>query len=181
MILVKDQNGNHVIQKAIECVPAEHIQFIYNTFRGQVGHLATHTYGCRVIQRMLENCTGPERVWMMEELRSCAANLIQDQYGNYVTQHIIEHGEMEHRNYVIGLVTRDLSRNSTHKFASNVVEKCLVFGTSEQKRIIMHTLLDPTPLGGSRDTTLQSLINDQYGNYVIRTSTYPLKLLMQDH
>src|SRR5947209_1150220 len=53
---VKDQNGNHVIQKAIERVPQEHIQFIIMAFKGQVVSLASHPYGCRVIQRMLEHC-----------------------------------------------------------------------------------------------------------------------------
>lgn len=33
---VKDQNGNHVIQKAIERIPAQHIQFIISSFTGQV-------------------------------------------------------------------------------------------------------------------------------------------------
>lgn len=50
MKCVRDQNGNHVIQKCIECVPAEKIQFIISAFRGQVATLATHPYGCRVIQ-----------------------------------------------------------------------------------------------------------------------------------
>ncbi len=53
---VKDQNGNHVIQKAIERVPPEHIQFIIDGFHGQVYSLATHPYGCRVIQRIFEHC-----------------------------------------------------------------------------------------------------------------------------
>lgn len=50
MRCVHDQNGNHVIQKCIECVPAEHIEFIISAFRGQVVTLSTHPYGCRVIQ-----------------------------------------------------------------------------------------------------------------------------------
>ena len=33
---VKDQNGNHVVQKCIECVDAAHLQFIIDAFRGQV-------------------------------------------------------------------------------------------------------------------------------------------------
>lgn len=50
MRCVRDQNGNHVIQKCIECVPELHIQFIVSTFFGQVITLSTHPYGCRVIQ-----------------------------------------------------------------------------------------------------------------------------------
>lgn len=50
MRCVRDQNGNHVIQKCIECVPQDVIHFIISTFYGQVLVLSTHAYGCRVIQ-----------------------------------------------------------------------------------------------------------------------------------
>lgn len=50
MRCVRDQNGNHVIQKCIECVPEDAIQFIVSTFFDQVVTLSTHPYGCRVIQ-----------------------------------------------------------------------------------------------------------------------------------
>lgn len=50
MRCVRDQNGNHVIQKCIECVPEDAIQFIVSTFYDQVVTLSTHPYGCRVIQ-----------------------------------------------------------------------------------------------------------------------------------
>lgn len=33
---VKDQNGNHVVQKCIECVDPHALQFIINAFQGQV-------------------------------------------------------------------------------------------------------------------------------------------------
>lgn len=59
---VKDQNGNHVIQKAVERVSAEEIRFIIDAFHGQVFALATHPYGCRVIQRIFEHCSEEETV-----------------------------------------------------------------------------------------------------------------------
>lgn len=33
---VKDQNGNHVVQKCIECVQPQSLQFIIDAFKGQV-------------------------------------------------------------------------------------------------------------------------------------------------
>lgn len=50
MRCVRDQNGNHVVQKCIECVPEDSIHFIVSTFFDQVVTLSTHPYGCRVIQ-----------------------------------------------------------------------------------------------------------------------------------
>ncbi|KAF2454499.1 armadillo-type protein [Lineolata rhizophorae] len=162
---VRDQNGNHVIQKAIERVPAEHIQFIINAFTGQVASLANHPYGCRVIQRMLEYCEEPAKRSILQELHACGSTLIPDQYGNYVTQNIIERGDPEDRARVISLVKANLFVFSKHKFASNVVEKCLVHGNDEQKREIMEKILEKGERG---DTVLYMLIKDGYGNYVIQ-------------
>lgn len=50
MRCVRDQNGNHVIQKCIECIPQHAIQFIISSFYDHVVTLSTHPYGCRVIQ-----------------------------------------------------------------------------------------------------------------------------------
>lgn len=47
---VRDQNGNHVIQKCIESIPTEKIGFVISAFQGQVATLSMHPYGCRVIQ-----------------------------------------------------------------------------------------------------------------------------------
>lgn len=164
MRCVKDQNGNHVVQKAIERVPGQHIQFILDSFSTKVGELAIHAYGCRVIQRVLEHCEEPAKRSVLAELHACGSTLISDQYGNYVTQHIIEHGYPEDRARVIGLVKMNLLAFSKHKFASNVVEKCLIFGTPEQKREILQEIISKN----DRESSLSQLIKDGYGNYVVR-------------
>ena len=153
------------MQKAIERVPAEHIQFIINAFTGQVHGLATHPYGCRVVQRMLEHCRNPSRKQLLEELHACAPSLIVDQYGNYVTQHVIEHGGLEDRAKIITLITAQLVTFSKHKFASNVVEKSIQHGNQAQRQRIVSTL---TALDDRGDSPLLHLMKDQYGNYVIR-------------
>lgn len=165
MRCVKDQNGNHVVQKAIERIPAEHIQFIVSAFTGQVHELSKHAYGCRVVQRMLEHCIEPTRSAILQELHGCAQYLIGDQYGNYVTQHVIEHGREQDRARIITLVTSNLINYSKHKFASNVVETCIKFGNAEQRKKIVDIL---TAVNEKGDCNLQYLIRDQYCNYVIR-------------
>ena len=154
-----------MVQKAIERIPAEHIQFIINAFQGQVHSLATHPYGCRVIQRMLEHCQEPARSLLLEELHFCASSLIVDQYGNYVTQHVIEHGRPDDRAKIISLITAQLITYSKHKFASNVVEKSIQFGTDDQRQEIVRIL---TLVDEKGESPLQQLMRDQYGNYVIR-------------
>lgn len=162
---VRDQNGNHVIQKAIERVPSQHVQFIINAFKGQVNRLAAHPYGCRVIQRMLEHCEEVDRQSILAELHACTASLIPDQFGNYVIQHVIENGEETDRSRMISIVISQLLVFSKHKFASNVVEKSIEFGEEGQRRQIIHMLTSPNERG---DNPLLGLMRDQYGNYVIR-------------
>ncbi|RVW73187.1 Pumilio-like 5 [Vitis vinifera] len=87
MRCVRDQNGNHVIQKCIESVPTEKIGFIISAFRSHVATLSTHPYGCRVIQRVLEHCTDElQSQFIVDEILESICSLAQDQYGNYVTQ-----------------------------------------------------------------------------------------------
>lgn len=166
MDCVKDQNGNHVIQKAIERVPAEHMHFIVSNFIGKVHDLSVHPYGCRVIQRMLEHCEPHIKRSVLQEIQSCEAILIKDQYGNYVTQHAIELGTDEDRARVFELIKSELLTYSKHKYASNVVEAVLKHATNEQRREIMLILTEKNEQG---ESNLVMMIKDGFANYVIRT------------
>ena len=163
--VVKDQNGNHVIQKVIEMVPRQYLDFIMNSFRSRVNELSSHSYGCRVIQRVLEHGTEADKAVIMSELHESAQMLITDQYGNYVVQHVILHGKPEDRSKVIRLVKDQLLTLSKHKFASNVVEKCIEHGSAEELRQIREQL---SARGDGLESPLPQMIKDQFGNYVVR-------------
>jgi mRNA-binding protein PUF3 len=98
--------------------------------------------------------------------------LITDQYGNYVTQHVIQHGKPEDRAKIIKLITAQLLTLSKHKFASNVVEKSIQFGTTEQRKAIVAQL---TAVHSDGSSPLQLMMKDQYGNYVIQKLLAQLK------
>ncbi|KAH8701208.1 armadillo-type protein [Phaeosphaeriaceae sp. PMI808] len=162
---VQDQNGNHVIQKVIDRVPMEHIQVIVEAFRGQIGRLAVNSYGCRVIQRLLEKVPEPQRRFILTELHAEGPKLITDSYGNYVTQHIIEHGLSEDRAKIVTLIKAQFLVFSKHKFASNVVERCLVCGSDDQRRELVDASIAKNERG---ENNLLNLLKDGYGNYVIQ-------------
>ncbi|KAK0732721.1 armadillo-type protein [Apiosordaria backusii] len=166
LTIVKDQNGNHVVQKIIQTVPRQHIGFIFDCFKGRVSELSSHAYGCRVIQRALEHGNEADGRSIMKELHSCAQMLIMDQYGNYVTQHVITDGSPEDRSKMVALVMSQLPIFTKHKFASNVVEKCIKHGTPDQQRDIRDRFM---ARGDDGNSFLVSLIKDQFGNYVLQT------------
>eukprot|EP00249_Psilotum_nudum_P021886 c28290_g2_i2 orf=922-4299(-) len=162
---VRDQNGNHVIQKCIECVPPDRIHFIISAFYGQIVMLSTHPYGCRVIQRVLEHCTDEQKqCGIMEEILSATCSLAQDQYGNYVVQHVLEHGSPHERSEIIKRLAGQFVQMSQHKFASNVVEKCLEFGGLAERQILINEMLGHT----DDNEPLQAMMKDQFANYVVQ-------------
>lgn len=169
MDCVRNENGNHVIQVAVRVIPFQHIHFMVDVFYGEVDYLATHRYGCRVIQRLLEKVEAPLMISrLMHGLHQCSPQLIADQYGNYVPQHIMETGGPVDRDMVVNVVLKNLFSYSKQKFASNVVEKCVKHGNDHQRRQMM---IELSADDGQSENKLLFLIRDGYGNYVIRKST----------
>lgn len=162
---VKDQNGNHVIQRVVERVPIEYIQPIVDSFRGQIDNLSTNSYGCRVIQRLVEKIPEPQRRFILTELHAAGPKLITDSYGNYVVQHVIEHGLPDDRAKMISLIRSQFLMFSKHKFASNVVERCLICGSEAERRQLVSTVITKNERG---ENNLLSLLKDGYGNYVVQ-------------
>ncbi|KAL4030981.1 hypothetical protein IC575_009236 [Cucumis melo] len=165
MRCVRDQNGNHVIQKCIECVPSEEIGFIISSFEGQVATLSTHPYGCRVIQRILEHCSDEaQSQCIVDEILDSVYGLAQDQYGNYVIQHVLERGMHHERSQIISKLTGKFVRMSQHKYASNVVEKCLEHGDTIERELIIEEIMGQS----EENDTLLAMMKDQFANYVVQ-------------
>ncbi|XP_008222212.1 PREDICTED: pumilio homolog 1 [Prunus mume] len=165
MRCVRDQNGNHVVQKCIECVPEDAIHFIVSTFFDQVVTLSTHPYGCRVIQRVLEHCNDMNtQSKVMDEILGAVSMLAQDQYGNYVVQHVLEHGKPHERSAIIKELAGKIVQMSQQKFASNVVEKCLTFGGPAERELLVNEMLGTT----DENEPLQAMMKDQFANYVVQ-------------
>lgn len=179
-----DQNGNHVLQKCIEVaswrnncgvvgslaircqVACSDVQFIIDGFIGQVAVLSTHTYGCRVVQRILEHCS-PEQIRpVLSEIIYDCRELVKDQFGNYVVQHVISHGEGDQRDVVMRALIPDIARWSQHKYASNVVEKCLDNATRSEIHDIVNLVLDCDESGSG--CAFLVMMKHMYANYVVQ-------------
>ena len=73
-----------------------------------------------------------------QEIHRKSDILIADQYGNYVIQHILEHGANPDRQRVLTSVKGRIVQLSQHKFASNVIEKCVTSSSREDRVIIIN-------------------------------------------
>uniref|UniRef100_A0A914HU98 PUM-HD domain-containing protein n=1 Tax=Globodera rostochiensis TaxID=31243 RepID=A0A914HU98_GLORO len=155
--LAKQMYGSHVIRAALKS--------LINEISAHVTSLSLHKYGCWVIQRVLELCTEQQKRPVLEQLHDNVHTLVTDPYGNFVIQHAIEHGLPEDRERIVHILKDDIMKYAQHKFASNVIDKCLICGTADQKK----ALIDNVCVGGPE--TLQNvrqLMADEFGTFVIQ-------------
>ena len=153
------------------------IQFIIDDIMKNIAPLSCHPYGCRVLQRILEHCIEPQKSDILDALMTCHKVLLDDQYGNYVIQHVLQHGRVEDRSSLLGIIVAGgILTLSRQKFASNVVEKLLKFGNAEQRVGVVSAMLqtvhdDSVPSishGGTPVVIL--MVRDAYANYVVQTA-----------
>ncbi|EMD38407.1 hypothetical protein CERSUDRAFT_82658 [Gelatoporia subvermispora B] len=161
---VKDANGNHVVQKLIERVAPERLTFV-QAFRGNVYELSTHPYGCRVLQRCFEHLPEEQTRPLLDELHKYIINLMQDQFGNYVVQFVLEHGTPHDRAVIISKLRGQMLNMARHKFASNVCEKALITAESESRRLLIEEIMTPKHDGVS---PILAMMKDQFANYVLQ-------------
>jgi len=69
---IKDQNGNHVVQKCIECVDPVHVNFIIDAFKGQVGISPFYPYACCSIMLCCQ-LEGDSRLLLMDPVQIALA------------------------------------------------------------------------------------------------------------
>jgi hypothetical protein len=61
-----------------------------------------------------------------------------------VIQHILENGRsQEDKNRIVKSIKGKVIELSNHKFASNVVEKCLEYGSDRDRQELIEEFLDP--------------------------------------
>ena len=78
---------------------------------------------------------------------------------------MIERGKPEDREKIIAGVIGQVLELSKHKFASNVVEKCVACGTFDDRQRIIDEISEVNADGSS---PLLAMMKDGFGNYVIQ-------------
>lgn len=91
--------------------------------------------------RVFSNSSNGYKGPLLDELHRCTSQLVQDQYGNYVIQHILERGRPSDKGFVIDKIRGHVLQLSKHKFASNVVEKCVDYGNKKDRQLLIEEVL----------------------------------------
>jgi len=190
-LLVHDHNGNHVIQKSVtkinefcqqsqskeECAANsllfDSLDIIISEVTTNIKDLAVHPYGCRVVQRLIEHCTGAQKTQVLDSIleEGLPSMLINHEYGNYVVQRMLAFGRTSDRVAIFDTITTNVLNLSKQKHSSNVVEMMLTYGDVEQRCQVIEEILNGYCVDqhGVNRSAAVSMAGDAYANYVMKT------------
>ncbi|EPY54080.1 RNA-binding protein [Schizosaccharomyces cryophilus OY26] len=159
--LACDGNGNHVLQKCIDKFLPEKLELLFFSIKRHVLKLATHRHGCCVLQRSLDATKGLMKSQLIEEIIYHALFLVQDPYGNYVIQHILEMNVEQYSESISQQFQGHICELSLQKFSSNAVEDCIRTASPSTRRWLLDEFLSYPKI--------EDLLNDSYANYVMQS------------
>ncbi|XP_020222190.1 putative pumilio homolog 8, chloroplastic [Cajanus cajan] len=160
--LIKDLNGNHVVQHCLQCLSNEDNKFIFVAAAKYCVDIATHQHGCCVLQRCIGHSSGEYREKLVAEISNNALLLAQDQYGNYVVQFILDLRIPSATSTLSSQFQGKYVHMSMQKFSSHVVEKCLAVFNDEKRSSVIHELLYAPHF--------EQLLQDPHANYVVQSA-----------
>merc|ERR1719210_2955837 len=108
-------HGNYVLQRCVEVMPPERVQFMISEMCGRAVSAAQDAKRCRVLQRLIEHCPHWQTKPLVEELVASAERLFRHAYGNFVIQNILEQGEPECRHRLAEMMVPELKAMSKHR------------------------------------------------------------------
>jgi len=160
--------GWHVLQRAIERGTGQVVRLLLiNAIRVQgssrLVELSMNSFGCRIIQRMLEKAFPVDRETIIEAIvgsSQALLDLCRDEFGNYVVQHILDHFQAEHSMAVMNVLDGTLLSLAKNKFGSNVLEVLYKRGGKEvEDRLLKQVNVN----------FLKDCLNDKFANYLVQT------------
>jgi hypothetical protein len=152
LVLAKDPNASHVIQRMLMTLKNKH--FIIKEILGNVKDLSMDKLGLCVIKK----CAKHPQI-CNEVLEHCLV-LMQDPYGNYAVQTVLETWREECAFEFINAIQGKTAQVCIQKYASNVMEKAMKVEVI--RLAIIRELV--------QDAKLELLLSSQYGCYVMRTA-----------
>ena len=160
--LIKDLNGNHVIQKCLNRLSPEDAQFIFDAVGLNCVVVGTHRHGCCVLQRCIDHASGHQKAQLIGQITANAFSLVQDPFGNYVLQYIVDLQETVFTNPLCYSFQGHIPLLSKQKFSSNVIEKCLRGAEPAVSRMMIEEMLN--------SNELEKMLRDSFANYVVQTA-----------
>lgn len=168
-VISTDANGNHIIQISLKYFCNKYKMILIDEILS-INHLiyiSKAKHGSSVIQLSFIYCNEEQHVKFINNIINNILTLIRDQYGNYIIQYILEHGNINDKKQIIIQLSGKYYELSRNKVSSNVIEKCVRFCfSSEDNNEIFNMIIDEL----ISNTNFHKLLTDAYANYVIQSA-----------
>jgi len=157
---MNDVFGNYVVQKILELGTTEQRLALFQCAKKKITELSLHTYGCRVIQKILEEFKNTPQVQdeIISELKTQTLKLIEDQNGNHVIQKCFETISSDKLKFIIDVVINTINELAFHPYGCRVIQRILEHSTPERTTPILKKLMG----------NIVKLCECQYGNYIMQ-------------
>uniref|UniRef100_A0A914IEA8 PUM-HD domain-containing protein n=1 Tax=Globodera rostochiensis TaxID=31243 RepID=A0A914IEA8_GLORO len=155
--------GSRVIRSVLEHCTEQQKRSVLEQLRDIVPTLVTDKYGNYVIQHVIVHGLPEDWERIVRCLHENVPTLVTDQYGSYVIEHVIEHGRLEDRERIVRTLQGDILKTH-YKSICSIIEKCLTFGTTEQKNALIDQLCADD---GTGKTPLLQMMKQQFANDVV--------------
>lgn len=123
--------------------------------------MGSHRHGCCVLQRALDYATDRQQQVLSHKIIQLCMILIQDPYGNYVVQYVLDQGNQDYISSIVARLLKSLCVLSKQKFSSNAIEKLIRVANASDRILMINELM--------KNGNAESMICDSYANYVIQT------------
>ena len=157
--LCYDKNGNHVFQKIARIFPKEKNQFIFDQLNQYAIEISKLKQGATILQNTFKYASPEQLKSLILKILSDMGSLVNDEYGNYTIQLIIELKEKEYNDIIYDYLIKNCLSLSKKKFSSNVIDKCIIGEDENSKKLVNYII---------KNKYVKEMINDQFGNYVIQ-------------
>jgi hypothetical protein len=176
--LMRSPHANYVLQRFIQVLPPQALQFIVDELVASPGRLgrtcalqaARHRFACRVVERLVEQCPLEIARGLLDQLVEDGVALCSHPYGNFVLQHMLEHAPPEHRRRLNQLLEQNVHVAETQCYVRAVLSKALAQAEGEELASLVRAILD-------RPGLLSSMARTRHGHagvaHILRSLSGP--------
>ena len=158
-----DVYGTHVLEKIIMTFETEYCYEIFNFIVENLIFLSNHANGLCLVKKILVIQYKIEYYQIIKEkLKEKAFKLVQNPYGNYALQIVIDNWTHEDIIHIFQQFFGNCTELSIMKFSSNVIERLI-----EKSQVFIDYFIKETCINKK---TIGLLIKNNFGNYVIQTA-----------
>ncbi|CAD8065158.1 unnamed protein product [Paramecium sonneborni] len=160
--LIKDNNGCFVLLSCLENFDYKLCEYMKKHIEQSVYSMSQHTYGCRIIQFMLQKLYS---LTLLDQIMDVSQQLCLCEFGNYIIQFILKSNFKQQKMELLRIIKSNFQTLSYNKYGSNVVEVFLEVIDQEDLKFVTNIMLATDQ---ENNYQFVAFATHPFGNYVFK-------------